>query len=111
MLIGCFRNLHRSVRLADQTANPMETRDLAYGILVAMVTYLVAGSFTERFYAESFWWVLALPLCLRRVAVREAATLEEEQLVLEHCPAISGEKRHAPVPTVTPPLTAATGGI
>ncbi|RJP31672.1 MAG: hypothetical protein C4547_15275 [Phycisphaerales bacterium] len=71
MLFGSFRKVYISSKLAELTDKPVETRFLAYGIMIAMVTYLVAGFFTERFYAESFWWTLTLPLCLERVVLRE----------------------------------------
>lgn len=65
--------LRNAKRLADQTKNPMETRIYAYALLVSLVTYLVTGLGTERFYCESFWWVMALPLILCRIAEAEAA--------------------------------------
>jgi len=90
LVASSFTHIYRSVRLADATAQPLETRFLTYGILVAFVTYFVAGLGTERFYCESYWWVLALPVCLYRMAVQEAAAqgslldaperLEEERL-------------------------------
>ncbi len=72
MLYSSLRKLYRCVRMADQSYAPLETRFLAYGILIAMITYLVASFFTDRFYAESFWWTLTLPLCLERTVLREA---------------------------------------
>lgn len=58
-------------RLAKEVSGELETRFLAFGIMVSIVTYLVAGYFTERFYTESFWWILTMPLCLHRVLERE----------------------------------------
>ncbi len=63
--------VYESYRLADTTRQPLETKFLAHGLLVACVTYFVTGLGTERFYCESFWWVLALPVCLHRLAVNE----------------------------------------
>ncbi len=45
----------------------------AYGSLVSIVIYSVAAAFTDRLYTESFWWVLALPVCLERAAARRYA--------------------------------------
>lgn len=73
MIGGSFWFLWHAARYADRTKDPLETRVMAYGTLVALVTYLVAGLGTERFYCESFWWVLTLPLCLHRVVLREMA--------------------------------------
>lgn len=72
LVASSLRFLYLSARLADDTDNPVETRVLVYGFLVALVTYFVTGLGTERFYCESFWWVLVLPLCLYRVVSREA---------------------------------------
>jgi hypothetical protein len=58
--------------IAYFSANPLETKLIAYGLLVSVVTYLVTGAGTERFYCESFWWVIALPVPLYRIVVREA---------------------------------------
>lgn len=73
MVGGSFWFLWRVAALADRTKAPLETRIMAYGTLVALVTYLVSGLGTERFYCESFWWILTLPLCLHRVVVQEVA--------------------------------------
>lgn len=71
MVLGCIRSLRLSTRLADGTDHPLETRLFAYAFLVSFVTYFVTGLGTERFYCESFWWILVLPLCLFRVVTRE----------------------------------------
>ncbi len=82
MAATSLRYIHRAARLAHLSANPLETRLMAYGMLISLVTYFVSGLGTERLYAESFWWVLALPLPLWRMVQREAnaavETLEPE---------------------------------
>ena len=77
MMAGSLEMLRRSAKLADATDRPLETRLICYGFLVAFVTYFVTGLGTERFYCESFWWVMVLPLCLHRVVMREAAANAE----------------------------------
>lgn len=72
MVGGSIRYLYQSHRLAPLTRNPVETQLLAYGFMVSLVTYMVTGLGTERFYCESFWWVLALPQSLYRIALRES---------------------------------------
>ena len=67
--------LYESSRIAEATDHPLETKFLAYGLLVAFVTYFVTGLGTERFYCESYWWIFALPLCLYRTALAEANTI------------------------------------
>ncbi len=73
MVMGSFWYLWRSYHLADRTHFPVETKLIAYGMLISLVTYTVAGLGTERFYCESFWWILVLPLCLYRTTAREVA--------------------------------------
>jgi len=80
--IGSFYLLYRTMKLADFTADPLETKLIAYGLLISLSTYLVTALGTQRFYCESFWWVLALPLALHRIAAGEArrgaAVVEED---------------------------------
>ncbi len=77
--------LHRASRLAPLCEKPFETKMLSYGLLISLVTYCVTALGTQRFYCESFWWVLAFPLCLYRGVRREVearttvpASLEEQ---------------------------------
>ncbi len=80
MVLGALHYVRRCKRLADQTEHPLETKLFAYAFLVSLVTYFVAGMGTERFYCESFWWVMVLPLCLFRLVtgeVAEKATADE----------------------------------
>ena len=76
MVAGAVRFLYLAAKLADDTDDPVDTKLIAYGFLIAFVTYITAGLGTERFYCESFWWVLVLPMCLYRAVVREAAAYE-----------------------------------
>jgi hypothetical protein len=68
--VSLFR-LWRCHRMAPQTADPLESRLMTYGCLVSLVVYLVASVFTDRLYTESYWWVIALPICLHRAMYRE----------------------------------------
>lgn len=77
MIMGSVRMLYRSARLAYLSDDLVETKILAYGFFISMVTYLVTALGTRRFYCESFWWILVLPLCLHRVVNREAAAKVE----------------------------------
>lgn len=67
ILLESLRVLYQCARTAPLSDRPIETKLMAYGMFVAIVTYFVAGLGTERFSCESFWWVLAFPLCLQRV--------------------------------------------
>ncbi|MHC5110610.1 MAG: O-antigen ligase family protein [Planctomycetota bacterium] len=77
VVLGSLYYTFRCSRLADRSEFPLETKMLAYGMLVSCVTYFFTGLGTERFQCESFWWVMVLPLCLHRVIQRE----------LQACPA------------------------
>ena len=71
MVAGSIFLALRCSRVAHLTDYPLETKLMAYATLVSCVTYFVTGLGTDRFLCESFWWVLALPLCLHRVVVGE----------------------------------------
>jgi hypothetical protein len=63
------------------------------------VTYFVTALGTQRFYCESFWWVLAFPLCLHRLVEREAVFAVEsaDELVeqpAEEVPAVAWGVQH-----------------
>ncbi len=62
-----LRQCWRWARLSTEAS---EIRMFAFGCLVSITIYVVAAGFTDRLYTESFWWVLALPVCLERAAVR-----------------------------------------
>lgn len=74
MVCGSVYLLYRSSRLAHLTRYPIETKIYAYGFFISFTIYFVTALGTQRFYCESFWWVLSLPLCLHRVVQREAAS-------------------------------------
>jgi len=71
LTMGSLSYAYRCSRMADQCDFPTETKMTAYGMMVACVTFFVSGLGTERFFCESYWWVLVLPLCLYRIVTRE----------------------------------------
>lgn len=81
LIVGSLWLIWSGARLADRTDNPLETRLLLYGTLISLVTYVVTGLGTERFYCESYWWVLALPLCLNRMVLGEVAANEASRVL------------------------------
>lgn len=72
LLCGSLYLLYQCMRLADQSADPLETRMIAYGFLISLATYMVTAMGTQRFYCESFWWILSFPVILHRIVVHEA---------------------------------------
>ena len=81
LVIGSVVLLLKSRVLSDRTREPVETKIIAYGLLVSLVTYFVTGIGTQRFYCESYWWVLVLPLCLYRVVRGEIAEMADVPLL------------------------------
>jgi hypothetical protein len=96
LVAGSLWHLRRAAKLAELSSAPMETKLLVYGVLISLVTYLITALGTQRFYCESFWWVLAMPLCLYRIVLAESAvresSCEEEAAAQSEAPLI------APVP-------------
>ncbi len=68
-----IRLLIRCSKMAHLTDDPLQTKLIVYGLLVSLVSYFIAGLGTERFSCESFWWILAFPVCLYRLVEREVA--------------------------------------
>jgi len=82
LMAGSVFLVFRSSKRAHLTDSPLETKFIAYGLLVSLVTYIVAGLGTERLSCESLWWVMVFPLCLHRVVLGEARrTVEVPRLV------------------------------
>jgi O-Antigen ligase len=87
LLVGSIVLIIRSSRTADDSDDPLGTRLLAYGLLISLVTYSVAALGTQRFYCESFWWVMVLPLALYRLVRVES---QNRAAANEHVPTIEG---------------------
>jgi hypothetical protein len=84
LIFESVRLLRGSSKRAYLTDDPVETQLIAYGLLVSLVTYIVAGLATERFFCESFWWVLVFPQCLHRLVTNEARHGAEARELLPH---------------------------
>ena len=83
IMAGAVRNLQSAKRLARDCEYPTETIILSYALFASFVTYAVTALGTQRLYCESFWWVMALPLCLLRATAREAYRTDEEPLLVQ----------------------------
>lgn len=66
LIVGSIVLIYRTARAADDCDDPLATKMLAYGLLISLVTYSVTALGTQRFYCESYWWVMVLPLALYR---------------------------------------------
>ncbi len=89
----------KSIQIADRTHDPTWTRFMGYGFILSMVIGLSAQMFTERLYTEAFWWILALPTCLHRVAIRET---EEKRFALIHGRFANIQSWQAAAPSIAP---------
>jgi len=72
LIVGSIVLIWRTARVAPNCDDPLTTRFIAYGLLISIVTYCVTALGTQRFFCESFWWVLVLPLALYRLVRVEA---------------------------------------
>jgi len=76
-LIFCsFRELTRCRRLARGTVLQRDIDLQVYALRISLVVFLFASLTLTRLYAEAFWWLLAMPLCLRRSLQNELARLD-----------------------------------
>ncbi len=93
----------RTARMAKFCEQPQQLRILAYGCLLSLVIYVTAATFTDRLYTESYWWVLALPICLETAVWREVVArdltpelaVESEIDVFDGLPATARDARCA----------------
>lgn len=71
MIGGAIWMLYRSSGRAKHAREPFETKIYAYAFFISLIIYLVTGLGTERFYCESFWWVMTFPACLYRTVMND----------------------------------------
>ena len=74
---GSLYYLYRCFQLANASGELLETKMIVYGMLISLLTYFVTALGTQRFYCESFWWVLMFPLALYRVLRVESTAVDE----------------------------------
>lgn len=67
---------------AGKSSDPKWYRYMAYGLLLSIAISFGTQLFTERLYTESFWWVLALPGCLRRIIVADSRKASDAKKVV-----------------------------
>jgi hypothetical protein len=98
LVAGALRYVYLSYKRAWESSAPLETQLISYGILISLVTYMITALGTQRFYCESFWWVLAFPLCLHRIVCQEAKLaveyVEEPVRTEVDAPAPNGGLQH-----------------
>ncbi len=52
---------------------------ISYGMILSMVTFLGCGLTVTLLYIEGFWWVLMMPVCLRRAVDNLQVQLASEE--------------------------------
>lgn len=71
MIFTAYLYLHRARRTARFSPASLEVRWRAYALGTSIFIMLVCGVFMSQIYIEEFWWFLAMPVCLLRVAENE----------------------------------------
>lgn len=83
---GTLSRLRRRVR--EHLSDPAMFEMMIFANRMALLVYLLGGMFTSRFYTEGFWWMVILPVCLKRAVENEIrAEVREEvtiRMLLEH---------------------------
>ncbi|HPD30803.1 MAG TPA: O-antigen ligase family protein [Phycisphaerae bacterium] len=69
MAWGTLSRLRRRAR--RYLSDPAMFEMLVFANRMALLVYLVGGMFTSRFYTEGFWWMVILPVCLKRAVENE----------------------------------------
>ncbi|NOX59584.1 MAG: hypothetical protein GXP29_12120 [Planctomycetes bacterium] len=101
LLALSFWKLRQCCKWAKFSADPSETRLLAFGCLLSILIYTVAAGFTDRLYTESFWWILALPVCLERAVAQKCKAQVEEHDEEQEAESIHAD---APASDDSPPV-------
>ncbi len=83
---------------AESTFDPTWTRYVSFGLFISIIVCIGTQMFTERLYTEAFWWVLALPGCLKRVVIREASIRENQWERVNHVDEESWAERNPLLP-------------
>jgi O-antigen ligase len=80
VLAGSIWSLWRVMQRVRQLPEAQQDRTLyaCYGALVSIFTLLGCSLTVTLLYLEGMWWILLLPVCLRRV---EANLLEEQKVL------------------------------
>lgn len=76
MIGGAIWMLYRASDRARRSKEPFETNIYAYAFFISLIVYMVTGLGTERFYCESFWWIMTLPACLYRTVMNDVVVEE-----------------------------------
>jgi len=76
LLITSFVQSFQCLWQARHTEDSAWTRYMAFGLIVSLIICIGTQCFTERLYTEAFWWILALPGCLKRVVIRERVAMQ-----------------------------------
>lgn len=63
--------LWRTRQMVRPTPGGEDLRLFAYGLTVSLGIMLTTSMFMTQLYIEEFWWLLVLPLCLRRAILNE----------------------------------------
>jgi O-antigen ligase len=66
LIYNSFKTLFRIRKDTSEDDDHIKIRLYAYGLTIANVAYLVAGIFISMIYIEEFYWMLLMPVFLKR---------------------------------------------
>ena len=69
LIYNSFKILFRIRKDTSDDEDHIRIRLYAYGITVALASYLIAGMFITMTYIEEFYWMLLIPLFLKRALI------------------------------------------
>ncbi len=81
MAWGTLARLRRRVRA--HLSDPGLFEMMIFANRMALLAYLVGGLFTSRFYTEGFWWMVVLPVCLKRAVENEIRQEVQEEATIQ----------------------------
>jgi putative inorganic carbon (hco3(-)) transporter len=72
-------------RVRDHLSDPGFFRMIIFANRMALLVYLIAGMFVSRFYTEGFWWLIILPVCLKRAVENEIRQEVQDVATVRSC--------------------------
>jgi len=81
MAWGTLSRLKRRVRA--HLSDPGLFEMLIFANRMALLIYIIGGMFTSRLYTEGFWWMVILPVCLKRAVENEIRQEIHEEVTIK----------------------------
>lgn len=78
---GTLTRLKRRARA--RLSEPAFYEMMVFANRMALLVYLIGGLFTSRLYTEGFWWMVVLPVCLKRAVDNEIRQEVQEEVTIQ----------------------------